>query len=166
MVKIKYLIIAIIAVGIGVLAAFTLFQSEERRVKKQFSLLSEWASKDPGENVLTMAHKTQRMGTLFAEKFELKTEIDSMSGSYTPEEISSLAARGRLMFSNLSLKFYDFDTSFPEKGIAKVILTARLKGKSTSGEYVDETHELECILKKTEKRWLFSYVEMVQVLKK
>jgi hypothetical protein len=165
-VKIRYLIIAVIAIGIGVLAAFYLFPSEERKVKKQFHLLSEWASKDTGENAFTMAHKTQRIGTLFAEKFELKTEIDSMSGSYTPEEISSHAAHGRLMFSNLSLKFYDFDISFPERGIAKVSLTASLKGRSTTGEYVDETHELECILRKIERRWLFSNVEMVEVLKK
>jgi len=166
MVKIKCLIIVIIAVGIGVLAAFYLFPSEERRVKKQFSLLSVWVSKDPGENAFTMAHKTQRIGSLFAEKFELKTEIDSMSGSYTPEEISSHAAHGRLMFSNLSLKFYDFDISFPEKRVAKVILTAKLKGRSTTGEYIDETHELECILRKIDRRWLFSNVEMVEVLKK
>jgi hypothetical protein len=162
----KYLIIAIIVVGIGVLAAFFLFQSEERKVKKQFHLLSGWVSKDPGENTLTMAHKTQKIGTLFAENFELKTEMDSMSGSYTPAEISSYAARGRLMFSYLSLKFYDFDISFPEKGIAKVILTARLKGRSTSGEDVDEIHEVQCILKKIEKKWLFSHVETIEVLKK
>jgi hypothetical protein len=166
MVKIKHLIIAVLAVGIAVWAAFYLFQSEERKVKKQFHLLEEWVSKEGSENAFIMAHKTQSIGSLFAERFELKTEIDSVSGTYTLEEMSSLAARGRLMFSYLSLKFSDFDISFPEKGTAKITLVARLKGKSTTGEYMDETHELECILKKIEKRWLFSYVEMVQVLKK
>ncbi|MGD0917259.1 MAG: hypothetical protein ABSB22_12465 [Thermodesulfobacteriota bacterium] len=166
MVKIRFLIMAVIAAGIVVLAIFYLFPSEEMKVKKQFHLLSEWVSKDPGENVFTTARKTQRIGSLFAEKLELKTEIDSMSGSYSPEEISSLAARGRLMFSSLSLKFYDFDISFPENGIAKVILTATLKGRSTTGEYVDETHEPECILRKIERRWLFSNVEIGEVLKK
>ena len=166
MVKIKYLIIAILAVGIGVWATVYLFPSEERKVKKQFNLLSEWVSKDSGENTFTMAHKTRNLGSLFAEKFELKTEIESMSGSYTSEEISSYAARGRFMFSYLSLSFYDLGISFPEKGIAKVTLTARLKGRSTTGENFDETHELECILKKIEKRWLFSHAEMVEVLKK
>jgi hypothetical protein len=165
-VKIKYWIIAILAVGIGGWAAVTLFPSEERMVKKQFHLLSKWVSKDSGENTFTMANKTRNLKSLFAEKFELKTEIESMSGSYSPEEISSYAARGRLIFSYLSLSFFDLGISFPENGVAKVILTARLKGSSTTGENVDETHELECILKKIEKRWLFSHAEMVEVLKK
>lgn len=166
MVRIKYLIIAVIVAGIGVLSSVFLFQSEEHKVKKQFHLLSEWVSKDPGENAFTMAHKLQKIGTLFAENFELKTEVDSMSGSYTPAEISSYAARGRLMFSHLSLKFYDFDISFPRKGIANVTLTARLRGRATSGEEVDEIHEVQCILGKIEKRWLFSHVEIMEVLKK
>ena len=164
--KIKYLIIAVVAVGIGVLAAVYLFQSEEQKVKKQFRLFSEWMSKDSAENAITLAHKTQRIKSLFVDRFELQTEIESMSGTYTPEEISSYAAQGRLMFSNLSLKFYDFDISFPEQETARVILTARLKGTSTTGEYFDETHELECILRKIEGRWLFSHAEIVEVLKK
>ena len=166
MVTIKHLIIAVLAVGIAVWAAFYVFQSEERKVKKPFHLLEGWVSKEGGENAFVMAHKTQSIGSLFAQEFELRTEIDSVSGSYAPEEVSSLAARGRLMFSSLSLKFSDFDVKFPEEGTAKVILVAALKGKSTAGEYMDETHELECILKKIDKKWLFSYVEMVQVLKK
>jgi len=165
-VKIKYWIIAILAVGIGVWAAVYLFPSEERKVKKQFHLLSECVSKDSGENTFTMANKTLNLRSLFTEKFELKTEIESMSGSYSPEEISSYVTHGRSMFSYLSLSFYDLGISFPERGLAKVTLTARLKGRSTTGENFDETHELECILKKIEKKWLFSHAEIVEVLKK
>ena len=166
MVKIKYFVIAALAVGIAVWAAFYLFQSEERKVKKQFHQLEEWVSKEGSENAFIMAHTTQKIGSLFAEKFALKTEMDSVSGTYTPEERSSLAARGRLLFSYLTLTFSNFDISFPEKGTAKVALVARLKGRSTAGESMDETHELESILKKIDQRWLFSYVEMFQVLKK
>jgi len=64
------------------------------------------------------------------------------------------------------LKFYDLNIAFPEKGIARVTLTAKLTGKLTVGEYVDETHELESLLKKIEKKWLFSKFEVVEVLKK
>jgi hypothetical protein len=31
---------------------------------------------------------------------------------------------------------------------------------------VDDTRELDCILKKIEKKWLFSQIEVVEVLKK
>jgi hypothetical protein len=64
------------------------------------------------------------------------------------------------------LTFYDFNIAFPEKEITQVTLTARLRGRSTAGEQVDETRELECDLKKGEKKWLFSSIEVVEVLKK
>jgi hypothetical protein len=35
-----------------------------------------------------------------------------------------------------------------------------------AGEQVDETRELECILTKIEKKWLFSQIEVVEVLRK
>ncbi len=166
MVRIKYLIIAVLVVIFGIGATLHLFQSEEKKVKKQFHLLSKWASKETGENTFTMAQKIKNIGTLFAEHCELKADLISFSGRYTPEEISSYAASARFPFSNLSLQFYDFNVAFPEEGIARVTLTGKLKGRTTTGEDVDETHELECALKKIESKWLFSYVEVVEVLKK
>ena len=96
----------------------------------------------------------------------VKIPAYSFSGNYTPEEISGYASSGRLSLSQLDLKFYDLDITFPEEGVAKVSLTARVIGKSSSGEYIDEAHELESLLKKVEKKWLFSKVEVVEVLKK
>jgi hypothetical protein len=64
------------------------------------------------------------------------------------------------------LKFYDLHVVFPENEVAKVNLTARLTGKSTAGEQVDETRELECVLRKIENKWLFGEIEIVEVLKK
>ena len=166
MVRIKYIIIGLLVVIFGIWAAVHFLQSEEKKVKKQFHLLSKWASKETGENTFAMVQKIKNIGTLFAGHCELKADLISFSGRYTPEEISSYAARARLPFSNLSLKFYDFNVAFPEEGVAKVSLTAKLTGRLTTGEDVDETHELECVLKKIEKKWLFSDLEVVEVLKK
>ena len=166
MVKIKYPIIAVLIVAIGLLAKVFLFPSEEKKVKRQFALLSEWVSKDPGESTFTMAHNVKSIGALFAENCDLKAPVHSLSGSYTREEITGIALQGRNQFLSLSLKFYDLQISFPEKGVANVTLTGKLTGKSTFGEYVDETRELECLLKKSEKKWLFSQFEVVEVLRK
>ena len=166
MVRIRTIIIAalVVIIGIGGVAYFS--QSEEKKVKKRFDLMSEWVSKDPGEKAFTMAHKIQSLGTLFAETCGIKAPIHSLSGSYTPEEISGYAARARLQFSKLSLRFYDLDVDFPQVGIAEVLLTAKLTGRSRDGEHVDEIRELQCVLKKIEKKWLFSHIEVVEVLKK
>jgi hypothetical protein len=166
MVKIKYLIIGILIVIIGVAVAISFFTGEERKVKKQFHFLSEWVSKAPDENVLNMLQKNKKIGTLFDEPCTLKVSNHSLSGSYKRDEIVSYAMSARSHVSQLDLKFYDFNIVFPEKEIAKVTLTARLLGKSTVGEQVDETRELECVLKKIESKWLFNEIEVVEVLKK
>ena len=164
--KIKYLLVGALIVVVAIVLAITLIPSEERRVKKQFHLLSEWVSKSPEENALTMLQKMKNIGTLFDEHCEMKIPDQSLSGSYTRQEVSTYAGSARSYLSQLDLKFYDLRIIFPEKEIARVNLTARLTGRSTAGERVDETRELECVLKKIDKRWLFSQIEVIEVLKK
>ena len=166
MVKIKYLIIAFLIVMVGILATFLFFPSEEKKVEKKFTLLSEHMSKDPGENTFIMANKIKGISALFGENCNFTVSDYSLSGNYTREEISGIALRGRAHFSTLGLKFYDLKVSFPEKDLAQVNLTARLTGKSVYGEHVDETRELICLLKKVEKKWLFSSFEVIEVLKR
>jgi gas vesicle protein len=166
MVKIKYILIGMLIVIVGSVVVFTFFPNEEKKVKKQFHLLSKWVWKSPDENTFTMLQKMKEIGSLFNEHCELKVPDQSFSGNYLREEISTYAANARSHFSQLDLKFYDFHVVFPEEGIAKVTLTSRLTGKSASGEQVDETQELECVLNKIEKKWLFSEIEVVEVLKK
>jgi hypothetical protein len=166
MVKMKYLIVALLVVLVGISATFLFLPSEEKKVKKRFVLLSEHVSKDSGENTFTMANKIKGISDLFGENCNFAVSDYSLSGTYTREEISGIALRGRAHFSTLRLKFYDLKVSFPEKDLAQVNLTARLTGRSIYGEQVDETRELTCLLKKGEKKWRFSSLEVVEVLKK
>lgn len=166
MVKIKYLLIGVLVVIIGIAVVFYFFPNEEKKVKKQFHFLSEWVSKSPDEQTFTMLQKIKNIGTLFDEHCELIAPGQSLSGSYAREEISTYVGSARSHFSQLDLKFYDFHIVFPEKEATKVTLTARLTGRSTAGEQVDETRELDCVLKKIENKWLFIQIEVVEVLKK
>jgi hypothetical protein len=166
MVKIKYLLVGVLMVIIGIVLATIVFPSEEKRVKKRFHLLSEWVSKSPEEGSLTMLQKMKDIGTLFLEPCELKSPNESFSGNYTRQEISAYAGSARSHFSHLHLKLYDLHVAFPEKEVAKVNLTARLIGKSKAGERVDEIRELDCLLKKMDRKWLFSQIEVIEVLKK
>jgi hypothetical protein len=166
MVKIKYLFIAALVVILGIVIAITVFPSEEKRVKKQFRLLSEWVSKSTEENAFTMLQRMKDIGSLFDAHCELKVPDQSLSGSYTREEISTYTGSARSQVSQLDLKFYDLQVVFPEKEVAKVTLTARLTGRSTAGEQIDETRELECLLRKIERKWLFSQIEVIEVLKR
>ncbi len=166
MVKIKYLLAGLLIVIIGIVLVVTVFPSEERRVKKRFHLLSEWVSKSPEEGSLTMLQKMKNIGTLFLEPCELKSPHESLSGSYTRQEISAYAGSGRSHFAQLNLKFYDLHVAFSEKDLAKVNLTARLAGRSKTGERVDEVRELACLLKKIDRKWFFSQIEVIEVLER
>ena len=166
MVKLKYILIAIVIVGLGLLATRYLFQSEEKRVRKQFDRLSEYVSKEPDENVMATANKMQKLGSLFGDSCELQVAVELLSGTYTREEIASYAARSRARFSRVSLEFYDPEVTFPERSAAKVTLTARLTGQTRAGERMRETRELECLLKKGGKEWLFTHIAVIEVLQK
>lgn len=165
MVKVKYLL-GVLGVILGVVLVVTVLPSEEKRVKKRFQLLSEWVSKSPEENPFTMLQKMRDIGTLFSEPCELKAPNESLSGSYTRQEISAYAGSARSHFFQLGLKFYDLHIAFPQKEEAKVTLTARLTGKSKTGEQVDDIRELDCLLKKVDRKWFFNQIEVIEVLKK
>jgi hypothetical protein len=165
-VRLRYVIIALIVVGLGLFAVVYFSPSEEKRVRKQVDLLSEYVSKDPDENAIAMAHKMQKLGSLFGDSCELKIAVEFLSGTYTREEIASYAARARARFSKLSLEFLDLEVTFPEHEVAKVSLTARLIGRTRAGEQMRETRELDCLLKKIERKWFFNDIEVVEVLKK
>ncbi len=49
-----------------------------------------------------------------------------------------------LQYFELSLRFYDIEINIPEKESENAVLTAKLCGKLTTGEYINEIHELEC----------------------
>jgi len=166
MVKKRYLLIGMLMVILGSVIAIAAFPSEEKRVKRRFGLLSEWVSRSPEENAFTLLQKMRDIGSLFDEHCELKTDYPALSGSYTREEISAYVGSAHSHVSRLSLKFYDLQIAFLEKDVAKVTLTARLTGRSTAGEQIDETREIECLLKKIQKKWLFSQIEVIEVLKK
>ncbi len=154
MVKPKSVIILGGIVFLGILSYLFLFPSEAKRVRKSFDLLSRTTTKEPGEALITSANRAQNIGRLFDETCEFKLEGDpfySFSGTYSREEASGYSLRMRAYFSALSLKFHDLRVDFPERGTARVNLTARLTGKSTSGETVEEVRELLCLLKKTGK---------------
>lgn len=150
----------------GIWAFFTFSQNEEKKVKKQFQLLSERISKEPSESIFSMESKAKDIGSLFDDPCIMKIQNHSLSGTYSREEVIRFAAEARLHLSQLQLNLYDFVISFPEKGKAKVRLTVRATGRTTTGENIDETHELDCLLKKTEREWRFNTIEVIEVLKK
>ncbi len=95
MVKIKSLTILLLVLIVGTCSVLYFFPSEKKKIKKQFALLSQWASKDQEENIFTLVERGKRIVTLFDENCGLKVPPYSIDGGYTREEIAAYAARAR-----------------------------------------------------------------------
>ena len=162
----KYLIPAVVMV-LSLLACFYIYPSEEKKIKKQLALLSEYSSKDGGESAFAMARRLDHLGALFADRVDLKAPGYELSGIHTRREIVNLAARARVVFSQMTLKFHDVSVAMSGDERAMVSATGRLKGMSAKGDSVDEVQDLDLTFQKDgEGRWLFTAVEVVEVLKK
>lgn len=165
MVEKKYLFMGVVVLAVAIVA-IVLFPTEAGRVKKQFRSLAKWIAKEPDESNITMALKIKNIMTVFAPTCRLDIPAEDFSGTYSAKEVAQNAAVARSHFSEISLKFYDLEVDFPEKGTAKASTTAKLTGITIEGDAIEETHELECTLQKIEDSWLFTEVEVVEVLKK
>ncbi len=155
--------------ALAALAIYTLYcfaHLEERRVKKRFAALAEWARKEPGEQPMEALLKARGAQKIFADPCRFEIEAYEVSASVSLQEIMAYAVQGRERFAELDLKFYDVTVAFPEKGLAQVTATARLTGKRAGGGPINETHELDCTLKKTGDGWRFTKIKAVEVLKK
>jgi hypothetical protein len=166
MVKVKYAIIGTMILIAGIFIFIYFFQSEDKKVRKRFDQLSEWSSKDQGEDHFTMAGKIKNIGESCAEDFMLIIPEKSIVRKYSPKEIPGLAARLRLPFITLTVKFNDIQIEFTKKKKAKAVATVIFSGSRKEGEPAEDIFEVECSLIKPENKWLFSSAEIVEVLEK
>lgn len=142
------------------------FPTRERQVKRQLKALSHWASKDGKEGALAMAQRAGDANRFFAPTCTWKAEAYNLSGRFSPEDISRMALAARYRMDRISLRLYDVHVDFRDKDTADVDATVRLQGMSKDGDAVNETHEVRCVLKKTDGRWLLEDVTVVQVLER
>lgn len=161
----RLLLIAAMVVAVVVLV-MRLLPSEEKRVVRQFDRFSSWASKDQDEKPLKMTENIQKLKSLFADQCELRTDMESLGGQYSPEQIASYAMQARAYFVEVSLSFHDISVEIQEGDRAVVRLTARLQGDSVAEEKVGEVRELECELQKIGGTWLFKKIMVVEVLER
>ena len=163
----KKVVVAVIVLALG-LAAYVYFHDrEERKIKKQLTLLSECVSKEGGESAFALARRLERLGSLFAGEVHLNTPEFEAPATRTRREIVNLAARARMAFSRMTLTFHDPAVHIIDEGRAKVSCTGKLNAASAGGESVEEIREIELTLhKEMEGRWLFRSVEVVEVLKR
>lgn len=155
-------LLALVALG----ATWFFATRETRRVRARFRALAEWVDKAQGEAPLEKVGKARAVETLFADPCHFEIQAYDVSADVGRQHLAGLALQGRERFATLELAFYDLEISFPEEGQALATATARLTGSKVGGDPVNETHEVECRLTRTEEGWRFSRITAVEVLQK
>jgi hypothetical protein len=166
MVRLKWIIIGALIIGLGLFGAYHFLQSDKRKITKQFKRLSAWVSKDPGDDRLKWMLQVQKIRRLFTDTCTLTDESRSISRSYSPQEIHAHAVSVLSRCSKLRLDFHDLHITLLQEGTAEVLLTAVVKGKWRAGEELQDVYEVACALQKAEKEWLIKDIEIIEVLKR
>jgi len=166
MVKAKHIIVGGAVLAAGVIAFYVFWQSEEAKIKRQFKSIEKKIEKTGGESPIVSAAKANRIREVCVETLKIHAPPHSSPREIQVGELSGVIFRARSRYSEISLKFYDFVIDFPAKHTARVKLTASMKGKLTTGELVEDLHELKCELQKIEDDWRLKEIEIVEVLKK
>lgn len=163
----KYIILVIlIALGVGIVATLYVLTSKTYQIKKRFSSAAKWVSKDGEESNLVTARKIQNFMSILADTCTITDPRSGEMQEFSGREIAQRVALARRDFTTISLKFHDLNISFPENDTAAALVTARVTGTSKEGDLFSGMYELECTLRKGDEGWVFSAVEMVEVLDK
>lgn len=166
MVNPKNMVIAALLVAVAVIAFFLFFQRDEAKIKKKFKTLAQRIDKPADEGDLVAAVAANRIEKMFGKSIRIEIPSYSVDKTFPRNEISPHALYARAQYTEIKIKFYDFQIQFPKEDSAKVELTAVFKAATRSGEPVDEIHEMECTLEKIDDEWLFTGIKGVEVLER
>jgi len=165
-VKVKYIVAALIIIVGGIAIFFYVFESQEAKIKKQFKFIAEKIEKSPGESPIISGRKAKSIAKVFADPCFINIPVYDYSQEVTSESLSRYVFTMRSRYTRISMTFYDFSFEHMEKETARVTITAGIAGSLSTGETVKDIHEVTCSLKKSDDGWQFVKVEVVEVLKK
>ena len=155
---------AVAAIAIG--SVYILSPSREARIKKQLAILVDHISKSPGQNQLVTAANAKRIRTVFTATLTLHAPAYDYSRDLAAAEIPALVLTATAPYSELTLSFHDLAFQFPSEGEARVRATARVRGRLSGGEWIEDIQELNCRFLVSDDGWRLAAVEFVDVLQK
>ena len=167
MVNAKNIFVAGLLIVCGMIAFFIFSQSDEAKIKKQFNKLSEKIEKNGNEHDLIAAKTAHEIEQMFTGSVRIQIPSYSVDKTFPRSEISPHVLYARARYQKMDLAFHDFQIEIAEdKTTAVVGLTGIFEASTTSGERVNEIHEVECTLEKIEDEWMFTGIEGVEVLER
>lgn len=157
----KILIISLVAAS-AVIVFTVLFQDNEKgRIKKLFSVISDSIEKKTDENPIIGAAKAKQIKETLSDSCVIeipsRTRVEVMS----EQEITSYIFSRRMNFLTVSFNFHDITVEMLDKITSRTALLAVLKGELKTQEPIEETHEIEFILKKAVDDWRITRIKFI-----
>jgi len=152
-------LIAIVAGGL----AFRFWPSDERAIRRQLALIESVGSKEAAEQPMEGLVKATQLANLFGDPCRLTVEAGNHTGTYPRQQIRERIVLVRSFYIQVQISLHDLVIDLPEKNLAVIRGTIRLRGQGTS-EAIADVQELRAEMAKIDGQWLFTAVTVVEVL--
>ena len=160
---ITILILIIFAIG----AYFIFFsESEELKIRRMLNnLCTDCAKNKESSSAAALIVKTNVLKNYFTDPCNLSIHRGFLQGTFNDVRVANEIMRANLFFesSNLSYSESTISVNLPE---AHATFTGRFQAILKGGEKVDEVREVELQLRKIDKKWKISSVEVHKILDK
>jgi len=164
MVTVKKWGIAVAVAAIAVTAYFIFSSGDAARIKKQLALLSQTITKTADENQLTATVNAKRATQVCTATVQIHAPAYDYRRALPAAELPALILSARAPYDELSLDFYDETIVLMDDHTADVRVTSRLRGRLTSGDWVEDIQELHCRFREIDDEWRIAEIEVVEVL--
>ncbi|WP_319585905.1 hypothetical protein [uncultured Desulfobulbus sp.] len=154
------LIVLVAAVG-----AFRFWPSDERAIRQQLAVIEEAGSKEPAEKSIEALFKAKQIAALFSDPCQLTVASASHAGEYPRKQIQDRLLMVRGFYTQAKVSLHDITIDITPEKTAVVRGTIRLRGEGAGGKVAD-VHELRAEMRSIDGKWLFTTVEIVQVLER
>jgi hypothetical protein len=159
----------VLIISIAVLAvylAIRFWPSDERAIRRQLALIEEAGSKAAAEKPIEALFKARQIAELFSDPCLLTVESVQHAGSYARKQIQDRVVMVRAAYLQAKVSLYDVAIDITAEKTAVVRATVRLRGLRAGEAAVADVHELRAEMRPIDGEWLFTSVEIVQVLER
>lgn len=163
--NIKKILVAVLLAGVLVLLAVRLWPSDERAIRAQLHLIEEAGSKQPTEQPVEALVKATQLAELFNDPCRLVVTAAQHADTYPRKQIQDRIVMARALYAEMEVTLHDIAIALAENQTAVVRGTIRLRGQS-KGEAIADVQELRAEMGKIDGTWLFTSVEIVEVLER
>ncbi len=127
--------------------------SDKEVIKRQFHALAQELSKEGEETPVMIALKMRPVKDFLAERCEVMV----VERNYREVLEPGLAIRYLIMYrsrhATLLIRLDGLTIDIPTKGQARVSALVHLLAKQNQADFFEETHRLEFVLRKIDKKW-------------